>query len=359
VPVTTPTAGSRPRPFATLVGAVLAAALVLAACGTSDPDRTERPGSTSTTTRADVVATGRSTTTAAVAPTSLAAARQRCRGIDLVAIGDEAGASADLHAVAQRFAAEAPTELAKPALVCARPVEHWRDVVIQRLFTRGHPDGVLITDAEPGHAVLRFTTAEWETYKFRGKDDDATGHNFTGPPRGRTTFAGVGVILTTRGGVVMTRADSYGAVLVNAVWTWWHDEGGYRKVGLPTSAPAADPGIDGVYQDFTTAWGRLPGVFSASGAEAVTTTDRFVFTAVPDPRADAPPDAEGNIISTTGTAWFLDRAGVRHWIDSTDAFVCAQRVEQAEEIKVRGWVSASYRLGAPYVCPDQVTAAQP
>ncbi|CAN5656938.1 hypothetical protein BH10ACT1_BH10ACT1_26970 [soil metagenome] len=343
----------------------LAVVLLAAGCGSggggsdAEPPRPEaRPETTTAPVRSG--ATTREEVPSAEDPLTLDDARVRCQGIDLVAIGDLAStAPPGLEPFSARFVGLSPPELAKPALVCARPIERWRDVVIQRLFTSSHEDGVLITDAAGGQPVLRFTNAEWETYKFRGQDDDATSHNFSGPPRGRTTFAGAEVILTTRGGIVMERPDSYGAAVLNAVWTYWHDEGGYLRVGLPTSAPSADPAIDGVYQDFTKAWGRLPGVLGATEAEAVRSTDAFVFTDVADPEADRPAGAEGDIIQTTGTSWFLDQDGVRHWIDSVEAFDCAVGAEGAEEIEVRGWVSASYELGDPYECPPEGQAIPP
>lgn len=274
---------------------------------------------------------------------------ENCPNLDLYPIGGvTSDAPPELQALAPRFRELAAVELAKPLLVCAKPLEIWRDLVIQRLVTGGQADGALITAYDGSSIVLRIDEIEWTGYRFR-YNGSPVGVNFLGYPVDRETRDGARIIHTTKGGLVSARADTIGVPVVGGAWDYWIGQGGPTgPLGMPVGNPTGIVGV-GAHQDFANGWIALPGVTTDVEA-AAQPADRYVW----HPRSeylDPPPDGIGKILQTTGMAFYVDPGGTRHWLRTTADWSCARWNLQAPEIPVRGFVLAQYPLGSQFTCP--------
>lgn len=283
-------------------------------------------------------------------PAPLALDQRNCPNLDLGAIGDlPPGADAELAAFAPRFRALAPAELARPVLVCAQPIERWRDLVAQQLYVGAVLEGALVAHPDGRHPVLRLTAEEWRSFWFFGGSHPWS-HNYLGQPLGRTSIPGADIILTTRGGLVMERADSKGYPVVNGAWDLWWTRGGRAHMGLPTMLPAERADVDGAYQDFANGHINIPGVYGLQPAVAAPTS-AYRWTAA-DVAGDTPDDARGNVLQVDGASYYISPAGTRHWASSAEAYWCAIEENGAREIAVRGWVIGQFPPGEPYRCAD-------
>ena len=276
-----------------------------------------------------------------------------CPGLGLSAIGDVTGSPPVAVAAAGRFRAMAAAELGGAALVCAHPIETWRDdLLIQRLVANDQDAGTLVGGLDPNDPVLKFSPAEWTSLQFR--NSGSSGHNFAGVPTGREQRGGVEIIRTTRGGLVMERSDSWGDAVVNGAWEVWMAHGGPTgDMGLPAGKPVADRSILGAHQDFARGVLLLPGISSDIDAEAQP-AGRYQWQPISEAERNANPPPLGSIVEVagTGTSYVLDRSGVRHWIVTQSDWGCAHTdLHLAASDTWRGYQLAWFPLGEPFVCP--------
>ena len=290
-----------------------------------------------------------------------------CPNLDLTAIGVVSiDAPAILQSLAPRFRALAAPELAKPLLVCAKPLEFWRDLVIQRLVTAGQADGALITATDGSSVVLRISEIDWTGYRLRF-GGSPIGVNFLGYPVGYETIGETTVLRTTLGGLVSARPDTIGIPVVGGAWDFWMAHGGpagpmgtvtglpqaaYGPSGDATPAERTDPRVpaSGASQDFVNGWIFLPGVASDIEA-AAQPADRYQWHDQAEYLA-TPTDGLGHILQTDRMSYYVDPGGVRHWLPTTSAWSCARWNLGATEIAVRGFTMADYALGSQFVCPS-------
>lgn len=306
--------------------------------------RPDKPGTA--TTVPSTTSTSTTTTT-----TSPAVDEERCPTFSLVAIGAlPPDPSPQLTALAPRFRELAAAELTNPNLVCAHPIETWRDLAIQRLVTAGQADGSLITATDGSSIVLRLSEVEWTAYRFRG-GGSPTGVNFLGFPVGRQVIGGLPVIRTTRGGLVLPRNDTIGIPVVGGAWEYWMANGGPAgPMGRPESIPTGFVTPLGAYQDFTNGWIWLPGV--ATEIEAwVQPPSRYEWHPSAAYTGPVPADTRNTILQTNGMSFYVDRNLVRHWIRTTADWSCAHWNLGAPEIPVRGFINGRHVLGPAFVCP--------
>lgn len=275
--------------------------------------------------------------------------QRNCPNLGLVAIGDAATDQPVAVAASARFRAMAAAELDAPHLVCARPIERWRDdVVVQRLVANGTDTGALVGGLRAQDPVVRFSRVEWTSFQFR--DGGVGNRNFAGVPTGRIRLGGHEVIRTSIGGLVMERPDTLGNVVINGAWDVWMARGGPTgPMGIPTGEPTGILGI-GAHQDFTNGYLLLPGVTTELEAEAQPAS-RYQWhpVAAADRLAAAP--APHSIVEVTGASYYVDRQGVRHWLATGSDWSCARHDLGAQPAVRRGWAAAARPLGDPFVCP--------
>lgn len=328
---------------------------------TTDPDApadpspsTSTPGTPATTPVAPSTTTtstpppATTTTTTPEAGPGLAPDQRNCPNLGLVAIGDATGSPAPVARLGPLFRAQAAATQRPDALVCALPLEAWRDdLVIQRLRAAGEPAGLLVAGLDGTRAALWLSDVEWTSFAFRSGN-----HNFAGIPVARLRIGGVEVIRTTRGGLVMERADTWGNVVLGGAWDVWLQRGGPTgEMGLPRSKPTGWIGI-GAYQDFDGGHLLLPGVTTDLEAETRGAGEYQWHPATVDPSPAARPKPN-SIVKVTGTSYYVDPQGIRHWIVSGSDWSCATHDLGAREVEVRGWVVGLYPLGPTFVCPGR------
>ena len=262
------------------------------------------------------------------------------------------------------FRALAPAEWDSPELVCGHPLEPWRDLVIQRLVAGGADVGAIIIAADGTSIPMRLSAPEWTTYKFR-YGGSATGINLIGYPVGRPRLGNVSVIRTTRGGLVFPQAGGVGLPVLGGAWDYWIAAGGPTgTTGLPTGVPESaagptgaitwQPGMasTGARQSFQNGWLFLPGVITDVDA-AAQPADRYEWHPWSELPTDPPAvDYRGQIVKLGPTTWYVDLDGVRHWIPTSSAWMCAKWDLGATQYEVKSWELDAYPLGSEFVCAD-------
>lgn len=282
-------------------------------------------------------------------PTGPTEEQRRCANLRLVAVGDPAPGDVAAESAKTRFRSAMvqipPTE----DLVCGKPVASYLDdLLIQRIQVAGNPHGILVGGSSPSDPVLWLSEVEWTSYKWRSAGP--TNHNFTGVPVGRVTIGGYQMIRTSRGAVVMVRSDSWGYTVVGGAWDVWMTSGGPSgPMGLP-EAKAIGVKDFGAKQDFTNGVLALPGVSSELEAE-VMPASRYEWVPLTAEQMATPSPAPNSIADIDGVSYYVDRAGVRHWLDSTSAWSCARYNLGAPTTAMSGWQAARSPLGPVFICP--------
>ncbi|MEO6987571.1 MAG: hypothetical protein ABI239_02895 [Aquihabitans sp.] len=279
--------------------------------------------------------------------------QKRCANLGLVAIGDPAPGDDAAEAAKARFRSAMAQIPPTDELVCGKPVARYLDdLLIQRVQVAGMPTGILVGGTTASHPVLWLSEVEWTSYKRM--EPAETTHNFTGVPVERMTIGGHQMIRTSRGAVVMVRADSWGHTVMSGAWDVWMASGGPTgPMGLPEGIAIKDP--EGAHQDFTNGVLKLPGVTSKLEAEAMPAS-RYVWSPITAEQLLTPPPAPHSIADIDGVSYYVDRSGVRHWLDSTSAWSCARYDLGAAHIVMRGWQAARAPLGAVFTCPPKPPA---
>lgn len=287
-----------------------------------------------------------------------------CPNLGLVPIGGfDDGASSTYGHLHPLFRALAPAEWAAEELVCGHPLEPWRDLVVQRLVTGGRADGAIVTAADGSSIALRLSEAEWGTYRFR-YGGGPTGVNLLGYPVGRLRLDGIPAIRTTGGGMVFAQPDAVGIPVIGGLWDLWMANGGPGGfMGLPLGIPESatgptgattwQPGLasTGARQSFQHGWVFLPGVISDVDA-AAQPADRYQWHPWSDLTPDPEPtiDYRGHIMKLGPTTWYVDALGIRHWIPTTDQWMCATWDLKATQYLVEAYQLDAYPLGSTFEC---------
>ena len=70
-----------------------------------------------------------------------------------------------------------------------------------------------------------------------------------------------------------------------------------------------------------------------------------------DGESGAAPDRERIVRQASGTAWWIDAEGARHWVPDGVTWECLGGEAVVAESHARGWVAAAFPLAEPVVCP--------
>lgn len=289
-----------------------------------------------------------------------------CPNLGLVPIGgyEDAASSAyaHLHTI---FRSLAPSIRVGNDLVCGHPLESWRDLTIQRLMAGGKSAGVIITAADGTSVAMHITDTEWNTYRFR-YNGDAIGVNLVGYPVGRIQLNGVDIIRTTAGGLVFGQPGGLGLPVLGGQWDFWIAAGGPAgSMGLPMGVPESAagptgatswaPGMasTGARQTFQHGWTFLAGVISDVDALSQP-ADRYRWFPWSELPVDPKPavDYRGHIMKLGPTTWYVDKDGIRHWIPSASAWMCATWDLKATQYVVEAWELDAYPEDSHFVCAD-------
>jgi hypothetical protein len=237
---------------------------------------------------------------------------------------------------------------------CARgPVEGLLDARALPVADQdGAADGVVLVT--PGGAALRLTDAMWASYReLAGRSSPENAVYLGGYPMVTERLAGSDVIALhlESGGVLLGRRDDTQLFWVpaQALEAWIAHGGVNGPLGLPTTNPYFINGqvvldFEGGYMaDEMTA---LAGLMQGGEVESAVLLD---------PGARAEPLAgveirERIVRQTSGTAWWVDGAGVRHWIPDGEVWSCRGGDESVAVDGLRGWAVATLPLGPADAC---------
>lgn len=313
--------GRRARRRVALAGGAAALTLVAAAGAVVGGGRGEAPPAGSATT---------STTSAASAPPDCTP----------VAAG---GASADMAAAVDRLAPGA----------CAEGVPHgFVDAEVQPVAdVDGESLGVVVLPPE-GDAVLLNETM-WASYReIAGKVSPENAVLFGGYPaevEQRSDPDAVIVHLDRGGYMVGQRDDTQMFWLPVHVRDLHEAHGGLDgDLGFPTSNPYFVGGT--LRLDFEHGYMSAPLADFAAlvGGEEVDTA------VLVDDRSSALPEVpirERILRQASGTAWWIDVAGTRHWIPDGGTWQCLGGDAVVAADALPGWAVATLPLGPPATCP--------
>ena len=251
-----------------------------------------------------------------------------------------AGASPELTAAVGRLAPDA----------CAGGVpELFADARVQPLADdEGEPDGAVVL--APGGQAVRLNFTMWASYReIAGRATPTNAAGYGGYPVAVAQDGDEVTIQLDRGGVVVGRRDDTQMFWLPAqVLDLWNAHGGAGgDLGYPTSNPHFVGGglqlhFEGGYMEADAA--DFPALLlGADVDDAVVVTDRD------EPLDDV--DVTGHIVrQTTGTAWWVDRRGTRHWIATGDSWNCLGGDEAVAADNLPGWAVATLPLGEQARC---------
>lgn len=270
--------------------------------------------------------------------------------------GAEAGPAADATATPPPddvdcvpFATAAIAEAAG-GTCAAGPAEPFGDAIVQAV--PGGGDGIAGVVVQSPDGVVRLTTAQHVSYReIAGRDRPENAVTFGGYPVTLTERDGVGELaLSANGLMVGARDDSQWFWLPDPVAGLWRGRGGATgDLGLPMTNPYF--ATDGMRQDFAGGYVTLPA--DAAPFPFVDET-RLIVTLEPDPGAALRGiDVRGRLVrQPTGTAWFVDLEGRRHWVPDGDVYLCVGGDAAIVANDVPGPAIATLELGPPATCPD-------
>jgi hypothetical protein len=233
------------------------------------------------------------------------------------------------------------------------PPEGFADAEVQPLAgPDGVPDGVVVL--APGGEAARLTPAMWTSYReIAGKSPHENATRFGGYPVTitRTTEPDAVVITLTEGGVVVGRRDDTQLFWVpQQVLDEWQAHGGAEgTLGFPTTNPYF-VGHE-MLLDFEQGYMRadiddLTGLIL--GVVEVETALLLVDPAEPLQGVEID---ERIVRQTSGSAWWVDADGARHWIPDGAIWACLGGAAAVAIDQLPGWAVASLPLGDPAACP--------
>lgn len=254
------------------------------------------------------------------------------------AVGTGGGAELARYATAFSTSVDQLTPTGTKPPCASGPMQQWGQLVIQPL-TNGTQAAGTIVATDPDHVIV-MTPAEFTSYHQVGGKDGNQAQALEGlPRRRRTTESGKAwLIITDHGALASQGVNQPGFYVGGPSWTRWEATGeDSGEMGMVTSNPLNN--AVGYYQDFT--HGRL--TLSYSGTLA--------FNPVTDPAALLPANIRGNILRhPDGTTWYVDTAGVRHWIPDGGTWECVTAHGAKQLPDLPGYVIATVPLGNPASC---------
>jgi hypothetical protein len=221
------------------------------------------------------------------------------------------------------------------------------------LDDEGHPAGVVVT--APGGQVTYLTPTMWQSYsEITGRNQPINSPAYGGYPVGVDGYTdpdAVAIRLDTGGMIMGPRADSQLFWIPAQGVARWREAGGLRGVlGFPASNLKVT--LDGAFVEFQ--HGRLS-VAAADVALLQAGQDVPIRLEIPaDPTEGLPVDAIRNAIIRQwgGHAWWVDAAGIRHWIPDAATWAClgGEDATFPGADQLAGWTVWLFDLGPPATC---------
>lgn len=216
---------------------------------------------------------------------------------------------------------------------------------------QGRDEGVILV-APSGDAV-RLNAAMWTSYReIAGKVSPENAVLYGGYPVRveRTDDPAAVLVRLDRGGyLVGHRDDTQLFWLPTPVLDLYEAHGGLDgDLGFPTTNPY--PVGEDLHLDFEHGYMAAPldQLMALLQGEPVETA-----VVLPDPAGspDTAPVRERIVRQASGTGWWIDADGVRHWIPDGTTWECLGDDAVVAESHARGWSVAAYPLAEPAVCP--------
>ena len=250
-----------------------------------------------------------------------------------------------------------PARLGVPPEACwAGPEEAFADGQTRRVSDReGTPLGVVVT--APDGRTTYLTQTMWQSYaEIAGRPEPVESPAYGGYPVGIERFTepdAIAVRLDSGGLVLGPRDDTQMFWLPAQGVERWVETGCLRgELGFPASNLQLT--FDGAFIEFQ--HGKLS--VETRYVEALQAGERVpIRMEIPrDPSAGLPIDAirEAIVRQWGGQSWWIDAAGIRHWIADRTTWSClggdAALYPGADQLA--GWTVWLFPLGAPATCPD-------
>lgn len=219
-----------------------------------------------------------------------------------------------------------------------------RDGVVYQEVSPGIAGGVsAIVAAEDGSGeVVVLDHLEFVRFRSEAWDSTAPGGGIGIPVARSDRSDGPRVVDFTNGVIVQERADLPAVAVSGERWVRWLDAGGFDgRLGAPVSDVYDLPGANRV-QEFS--GGRIEVGYR--------TGDIVVADHAPEDLA-LPADHVGALLVSRGigTSWYVDRAGARHWVPTSNDFGCVKEYHNAAELNdVPHAAIARLPAGEPFRC---------
>lgn len=214
----------------------------------------------------------------------------------------------------------------------------------------GNPDGAVVL--APSGMAVRLNFAMWASYReMAGRATPTNAANYGGYPT-QVTIGDEGTVTVTLDGggmLVGRRTDTQIFWLPPQVLPLWNAHGGLDgDLGYPTTNPHFLGGrleldFEGGYMEADAA------DFAALLVGAATVEDAVVVDD-PDHPLEGVDVTEHIVRQRTGTAWWVDDEGVRHWIATGDDWNCLGGDDAVAASDVPGWAVATLPLGEVATC---------
>lgn len=221
---------------------------------------------------------------------------------------------------------------------CAGLLSHDLDLIIQPISDDTNEGvGALVgVDTDPRRVLLLYHHEYW-TYRRFVMAYGAT----IGVPVARTDRPdGTRIVELTDGALVGGRYQKSHVVFGAAYATWTRRGGPDGDMGLPIS-DLRDVPDQGKVQDFQK--GRI--VISYRDPSTVR------WEPVANPATLLPADIAGRVVTADdGSSWWIDEAGVRHWLPTSSDFGCASATGGAIEERIPIIAVSTLPIGEPYRC---------
>ena len=294
-----------------------------------------------------------------VAGLALAAASEDGSGPSADAGGGGAGTTADCAPAGTggTAALTAAIDRLAPGACAGGDPQMFVDAEFQAIAdAEGASEGVVVV-APSGEAVL-LDDAMWTSYReIAGKVSPENAVLYGGYPVSveRTDDPAAVIVHLDRGGyLVGRRADTQLFWLPTPVLDLYESHGGIDgDLGFPTTNPY--PVGDELHLDFEHGYMEAPldqllALLRGEQVEtAVVVNERAAVS--DEAGAAAAPIRERILRQASGTAWWIDADGARHWIPDGGTWECLGGDAVVADSHARGWAAAAYPLAEPAVCP--------
>ncbi len=249
----------------------------------------------------------------------------------------------------------AVTRLA-PEACAAGPAEIYAAAEVQALADgEGDPDGVVVVS--PADAEVRLTATMWASYRGILQNNDpeniAARAGYPISVAHRTDPVAVVIELDGAGFLVGRREDTQMFWLPREVLNLWEQHGEMTgDLGFPTSNPYLAEPAGEIRLDFEHGYMSSPASPTGGLPQPVGEITAVVLTPAQAAAPLAGVEVRDAILrQASGTAWWVDGDGMRHWIPDIPTWRCLGGPQAEAAVDQAGWAIATLPLGEPATCP--------